>query len=118
MFEPRPRVPHFVVRAVDGQLVDYRTIWQKANLLLVCLDASKASAPIEVVAAELAERASEFETLQARLVVTRDAIHTVPRPGVVIADRWSEIHAALDGAAVTDANDLLEWLRFIERRCG
>ena len=118
MFEPRARMPHFVVTAVDGRVVDYRTIWQNANLLLVCLDESEASQPLGIIAAELAARAGEFATLQARLVVTRDAIPTVPRPGVVIADRWSEIHATLDGAAVTDANDLLEWLRFIERWFG
>lgn len=118
MFEPRTRVPHFVVTAVDGQVVDYRSIWQKANLLLVCLDESEAARPLAGIAAELIGRESEFESLQARLVVTGDAIVSIPRPGVVIADRWSEIHATLDAAAVSDANDLLEWLRFIERRCG
>jgi hypothetical protein len=118
VIEPRARVPHFVVTSVDGEVVDYRAIWQNANLLLVCLDESGASRPLEAIAAELAGRSSEFAALQSRLVVTRDAIHAVPRPGVVIADRWSEIHAMLDSAAVTDANDLLEWLRFIERRCG
>lgn len=118
MFEPRLRVPHFVVTSVDGDVVDYRAIWQNANLLLVCLDESEASQPLAVIAAELAGRSSEFAALQSRLVVTRDAIPTVSHPGVVIADRWGEIHATLDSAAVTDANDLVEWLRFIERRCG
>jgi len=118
VFQPRPRVPHFVVTGVDGQMVDYRTIWQQANLVLVCLDESEASRPLAAIAAELAGREEEFAALQARLVVTREAIAAVPRPGVVIADRWSEIHATLDVAGVTDANDLMEWVRFIERRCG
>ena len=118
MFEPRARMPHFVVTSVDGAVAEYRAIWQNANLVLVCLDESAASQPLEIIAAELAGRSSEFAALQSRLVVTRDAIATVPRPGVVIADRWGEIHATLNAAAVTDANDLVEWLRFIERRCG
>ena len=57
MFEPRARMPHFVVTAVDGRVIDYRTIWQNANLLLVCLDESEASQPLEIIAAELAGRA-------------------------------------------------------------
>jgi hypothetical protein len=117
VFDPRARVPHFVVRAVDGAEVDYRSIWQTRNLLLVCLDDTDASRPFATVAEDLAKRQAELDTLQSRLVVTRDEVAGVPRPGVVVADRWGDIYATLDASSLKDADDLLEWVGFVQKKC-
>ncbi len=118
MFEPRARVPHFVVRTVDEAEVDYRTIWQKEQLLLVSLDDSEASRPLGVLAGALFGREGDLAATQSRLVVTRDVVPGLPRPGVVVADRWGEIHATLDASSLKDADDLIEWLRFVQRKCS
>lgn len=117
MFEPRARVPHFLVRAVDGNQVDYRSIWQTHNLLLVCLDATQDSAPFAAVAGDLGARQRELETLQSRLVVTREIVAGTPRPGVVVADRWGDIYATIDASSLRDADDLLEWVAFVQKKC-
>jgi hypothetical protein len=117
MHEPRERVPHFVVRTIDGQSVDYRTIWQQQSLLLICLDDSDASRPLSAVAEALALRGTDIANAGGVLVLTRDVVSSAPRPGAVIADRWGDIYAAIDATAVKDADDLIEWLRFLQRKC-
>ncbi|MCC7042860.1 MAG: hypothetical protein IT183_03300 [Acidobacteria bacterium] len=117
MFEPRARVPHCRVRSVDGTEVDYRSIWQTRNLLLVCLDQTDGSRPFTTVANELAVRQRELDTLESRLVVTRDVVVGVPRPGVVVADRWGDIYATIDTSSLKDADDLLEWVGFVQKKC-
>jgi hypothetical protein len=118
MFEPRPRITHFVVRTVDGGEVDYRNIWQRAQLLLILLDESAASTRLAAVGAALAAREADLAAVEARLVVTRDVVAGTPRPGVVVADRYGEIAASLDASVETDADDLIDWLRVVQSRCG
>ena len=118
MFEPRDKVAHFVVRALNGATVDYRTIWQKQQLLLICLDDSPASESLTGIANQLAGRGGDFNTAQSHLVVTYDDVRGAPRPGVLVADRWGDVYASLDHTSVTSADDLLDWLRFMQRQCG
>lgn len=117
MLEPRERVPHFVVQTIDGRSIDYRTIWQQQSLLLICLDDSDVSRPLSAIADALVLRGTDIATAGAALVVTRDVVPGAPRPGAAIADRWGDIYAAIDAAAVKDADDLIEWLRFLQRKC-
>lgn len=118
MFEPREKVVHFLVHARGGETVDYRTIWQKAQLLLVSLDDSPASDRLTTIADDLSRRQDELVSVQSRLVVTYDAVAGAPRPGVLVADRWGEVYATLDASAETSADDLIDWLRFVQRKCG
>jgi hypothetical protein len=117
VFEPRARVPHFLVRTIDGTEVDYQSIWQTRNLLLVCLDDTDGSRPFTAVVNELGARQRELDTLESRLVVTRDVVVGVPRPGVVVADRWGDIYATIDTSSLKDADDLLEWVGFVQKKC-
>ena len=118
MFEPRDKVAHFIVRARDGATVDYRAIWQKEQLLLVCLDDSPVSERLTTIADDLDRRQDDLVAIRSRLVVTYDDVPGAPRPGVLIADHWGEVYAALDASASTSADDLIEWLRFLQRKCG
>lgn len=118
MFEPRERVPHFVVRTLDGDAVEYQSIWQKSQLLLISLDESEASRRFAAIGQELAVRTADLAAVQARLVVTRDVVSGAPRPGALVADRYGEIYASLGALADTDADDLLDWLRVVQSRCG
>jgi hypothetical protein len=40
----------------------------------------------------------------------------VPRPGVVVADRWGDIYATIDTSSLKDADDLLEWVGFVQKK--
>ena len=118
MFDPRPRVAHFVVHTVDGQTVDYREIWQHHQLLLLCLGDGDTGARTTAAAVALTTRADALAAVDTRLVVTHDEVPGAPRPGALVADRWGEIYATLDDAAVTDADDLIDWMRVVQSRCG
>jgi hypothetical protein len=110
-------LPHFTVRTVGGDVVDYRaSIWQRRNLALVLLGSS---APDD----ELTARVGALNKLTADdnvCVVTRDAVDGAPSPGAIVADRWGEIVHVAAASSVrqlpTDV-DLAEWLHHLAQRC-
>lgn len=111
-------VPHFRVTAVDGRTIEYSTIWQRQNLVLVMLaDADSAS---EAYVSHLTAGLSVFQSHETELVVTRDAVGGCASPAVLIADRWGEIVHVADGADVADLPRLpefLEWVAYLQTRC-
>jgi hypothetical protein len=111
-------VPRFVVARLDGSRVSYADIWQKKNLLLVAL-ADDDSDESTAYARALAERMPDLTAHETACVITRDPIPGVQRPGIVIADRWGEIYCVVGGAIedLPDADDLVEWLRFVQSQC-
>jgi hypothetical protein len=113
------QVRHFDVGGVDGARVQYAAIWQRRNLLLVSLpDAAALDAAAYVSA--LAGRAADIDAYDVCVVITTDAIDGVPRPGVVVADRWGEIKFTTGAASVAElpsADELVEWVRFVQCAC-
>jgi hypothetical protein len=109
-------IPHFEVRDLAGNVFRYATIWQRRNLVLVALPASGPDA----YARELLARGAVFDERDCSCVITRDAVHRVSAPAVVIADRWGEIAhiaAARDVNELPPAAELLDWLDYVVRRC-
>ena len=107
-------IPHFTVRTRDGDVVEYASLWQQRNLVLISLSADPDPDAAQRFTSATAE---EPDTTW---VVTREAVEGVPHPGVVVADRWGEIvHiAALPaGAGLPDVDDLREWVHFTRMRC-
>ena len=112
------RVPDFEVTTVDHRSIRYESLWQRRNLLLVSIPAHDPDSPAYI--SDLAGHIDELTAHETVCVVTGDAIAGVPRPGVVAADRWGEIHFVAGPASVRDlppAAELLEWLRFIQVQC-
>lgn len=111
-------MPHFVVRTTEGTTVDYRSIWQRDQLLLICLDQSAASDPLLRLAWDLAARGKDLSVVETSLVVTREPIAGLPCPGLVLADRYGEIFWTREPGGVTDADDVIDTLRVMQSRCG
>jgi hypothetical protein len=122
MSEPKPisrgeQIPHFEVSTVDGGAFSYATVWQQKNLLLVALGGSASD---EQYASELRRRQQDFDRLATACVITRDPVPGLHGSGVVIADRWGEIihvSAASDAAPLPPAEELLDWLEYLQHRC-
>ena len=112
-------MPHFEVTRVDGARVRYSTIWQRKNLLLVVLPAAETGASADYAARLTAHRPAIAEH-DAECVITRDRVPGVPSPGVVVADRWGEVHFVAGSSGSTglpSPEELIEWLHYVQVKC-
>jgi hypothetical protein len=112
-------LPHFNVTTLDGERFAYSDIWQRKNLLLVSLSYADSAGNAEYVS-QLTSQMSALTGDDIVCVVTRDNISGLPTPGVVVADRWGEIHHVAHAARIEDLTSpagLVEWSRFIQHQC-
>jgi hypothetical protein len=112
-------VPHFAVARLDGSLASYDDIWQRKNLLFVLLPDEESGERAEYVS-QIGDRSQEITGHETECVITTDGVLDLPRPAVVIADRWGEIYFVGNGPRFTDLptiDEILEWLRFVEHEC-
>jgi len=111
-------VPFFDVLTVRNTRARYEELWQRKNLVLVCLPASDDAA--DAYLAELSRRSAEFDEYCAGLVITRQPVRGLPCPGVVIADRWGEIQYLAPSSGTSglpELRELLDTLDYVQRRC-
>jgi hypothetical protein len=111
-------VPHFKVTTIDGASVAYAEICQLKNLVLVTLPRGNREA--EIYASQLAAEAAELARLDARCVVTFEAVPRLDTPGALVADRWGEVISAwepIEVAQLPSPRDLTDWLRFVQSQC-
>jgi hypothetical protein len=111
-------VPHFVVATLDQRTVEYSTLWQRRNLVLVTLGEVCASARTYV--SQLADAGAALQSHETECVITRDYIPGVASPNVMIADRWGEIAYVAGGSNVADlppVPEILEWVAYLQIRC-
>ena len=110
-------LPHFEVTDLYGKRVDYSSIWQRKNLVLVML--SDTDPLSRSYAEQLMARGRDSEN-GTEWVVTCDRIAGMPNPGAVIADRWGELmhvaHAP-DVAHLPAPDELVEWADYVQHRC-
>ena len=119
MLETGDLVPHFTVTTFSGESFDYSDIWQRKNLVLVLLPHAESAASTKFVD-QLTDQMSELTGDDSACVITRDRVSGVPSPGIVVADRWGEIHHLAGGKTVDDLprpDDLIEWLRYVQHQC-
>lgn len=112
-------VPHFTVINLSGERFAYSDIWQRKNLVLVSLAHAESVGSANYVS-QLTAQMSELTGDDTACVITRDCVSGVPTPGVVVADRWGEIHDVAHATGVEDLpspHELIEWLRYVQRQC-
>ena len=112
-------VPHFRVATVDDRTVEYSTIWQRRNLVLVTLIDTD-SAPSRRYVSQLSAATPAFQNQETECVITRDVVAGVASPAVVIADRWGEIVWVASASSVADLPrlpEILEWIAYLQTRC-
>ena len=112
MLQRGDQVPHFTVTDVRGERIAYADIWQRKHLVLVSLTGGESGAEPPGV-----PRRADVGECDAVLVVTGEPIPGVPRPGVVVADRWGEIAFVTHTAELPPGGEILEWLRFVQLQC-
>jgi hypothetical protein len=119
MLQTGDLVPHFIVTTFSGESFDYSDIWQRKTLVLVLLPHAESAASTKFVD-QLTNQMFELTGDDSACVITRDRVSGVPSPGIVVADRWGEIHHVAEGKTVDDLpgpEDLIEWLRYVQHRC-
>jgi hypothetical protein len=102
-----------------GERFAYSDIWQRKNLVLVSLPHEESDGSAKYLA-QLAIGTSELTGNDTACLITRNSIPGVPAPGVVVADRWGEIHHVTHAARVEDLpslHELVEWLRYVQSQC-
>jgi hypothetical protein len=112
------QLPHFTVAAHDGRRVAYADFWQRKNLLLVLADAAEPAGEGTYLDG-VAKRLPELAGYDAACLITRDPVPGVPRPGIVIADRWGEIQTVMSRRAGEGPSieELADWLSYVQSRC-
>ncbi len=119
LLEPGDQMPHVRVRDVRGQTVTYSAIWQHRHLVLVALPAAGTLGSFWHYLSHLASRLAPPE-LETECVITREAVPGLPRPGLVVADRWGEIVLVVHGACATDLpgpDAVAAWVDYLQRQC-
>ena len=120
MLEKGQLLPHFTVRTIDAEAIDYSAIWQHRNLVLVTVPAEEPHGSRHYAGA-MANRRTELDRLDAVGIVTHDAIPGVPSPGWLVADRWGEIAVVSRVDRLADLpslDELFAWLRYVQIRCA
>lgn len=110
-------VPHFTVQTVTGDMFNYSSIWQRKNLVLITVEPTAAA---HHYVGTLREHEAEFDALDSICIVTTDRVAGLPGPAALVADRWGEIvHVigAADVAGLPSAQELLDWLEYLQNRC-
>jgi peroxiredoxin len=112
------QVPHFEVRDLNDQLINYAAIWQRRNLLLVVLPEMDSDATRRYLA-ELAGIAAAFGESTSS-VTTRDAVAGLPPAAALVADQWGEIIFVCvnsDIAHLPSPRELTDWISYVETKC-
>lgn len=118
MLQPQDQVPHFEVTDIRGERVEYSSIWQRKNLVLVTLPDSDSSS--QGYADQLMARVPAPDQDDTAWILTRDGVPGLPHPSVVVADRWGEIVHVAHPSAVQDLpalDEIAEWVRYLQHRC-
>jgi hypothetical protein len=118
MLHPGDPLPHFEVTDLYGKRVDYSSIWQRKNLVLVMLSDTDPSS--QSYADQLMARGRDSMEDDTEWVVTRDRIAGMSSLCAVVADRWGELmHVAhaQDVAHLPVPDELLEWVDYLRNRC-
>lgn len=117
MLQRRDLIPHFVVTTLAGHEVRYADIWHRRFLVLVCVpDPAEAAV---AYAARLASMCDE-SIVDTACVVTTMLVAGVPRPGLVVADRYGEVAFVTAADAVEQLpppDDVESSLRTVAMRC-
>jgi len=118
MLQPGDLLPHFEVTDLYGSRVDYSSIWQRKNLVLVMLSDTDPSS--RSYADQLMARGRDSKENDTEWVVTCDRIVGMPNPGAAVADRWGELMHVAHAPAVAHLpvpDELVEWVEYVQHRC-
>ena len=119
MLHAGQQLPRFEVTTLGGGRVEYSTLWQRKNVVLIMLGEER-SPGVETYLTAIHDHMSELTAYDTVCLITRDAVPDVAPPAVVIADRWGEIYFA-GGADAAETrlppDEIVAWLRAFQMKC-
>lgn len=112
------QVPHFDVQTAGGRL-RYADLWQRRNLVLVALP-RVAPPDIRRYGDAVTAALHDVSRADTEIVITPDRVAGIRAAGVLVADRWGEIHFAAEGENLADLpapGALADWLSYVRNQC-
>jgi hypothetical protein len=119
MLNKGDHVPQFELTTIDDVRVKYADLWQKKNLVLVCIpddDSEDAQSYVQ----QLREALPALAAHDAVVVVTTTRVEGIPLPGCAVADRWGELQWVAGPEQAKDlpsAHEISAWLHYVEIQC-
>src|SRR5262245_39978744 len=99
----------------DGSIISTADLRGRKNMVVIFSGRQSNQSGRELVHA-LSTRHDEIQDEDAEVILIEDS--TLRRAGICIADRYGEVYFSdFCGTAGSSADDVLEWLRFIEIQC-
>ena len=111
-------LPHFTVTDLDGTRVEYSSIWQRKNLVLLMLPDTGPSA--HAYAEHLIARARDSQNDDTAWLITRDRIAGLPSPGAIVADRCGELMYVAHAPGIAELprpDEIVAWVDYVQHRC-
>jgi hypothetical protein len=116
MLHEGDRVPHFDVTTIDGARVSYADVWQRRNLVLLCLpDGERARQYADKVTAAFIDLTDDV-----LVVATGDELPGLSAPSVLVADKWGEVYNVTAAPGVDDLPapaQVVDWVQFVRHEC-
>ena len=118
MLQIHDLVRHFEVTDLRGERVQYSSIWQRRNLVLVTLPGQDPAS--RSYADRLLARVPGPDDDDTVWIATRDSVEGLPAPGLVVADRWGEVVNVARPSEVKDLpapEEVADWVRWVRQQC-
>jgi hypothetical protein len=112
----REELPEIWGTTFDGRRIHASDLRGRKNIVVI-FSGQQSSEPVEELVRALSVRHGEIQDEEAELILVEES--RLPRAAICIADRYGEVYFSefCSDTACTSADNVLEWLRFIEIQC-
>jgi hypothetical protein len=112
----REELPEIWGTTSDGRRIYASDLHGRKNIVLI-FSGGQSHAPVRELVRALSVRYGEIQDEEAEIIVVEE--DALDRAAICIADRYGEVYFSefCSDTACTSADNVLEWLRFIESQC-
>jgi hypothetical protein len=112
----REELPEISGTTSDGRRIHASDLRGRKNIVLI-FSGGPSNEPVRELVRSLSVRHGEIQDEDAEIIIVEH--NTLDRAAVCIADRYGEVYFSefCSDISCTSADNVLEWLRFIESQC-